>query len=430
MKPIRLIELFSGYGSQALALKYAKIPFKHHFVCDFNKYAIKSYNQLHGTNFETSDITKITGKDLNIVDTRHETYLMTYSFPCQDLSLAGQLKGMEKDSNTRSGLLWEVERLLIESHELPQYLLMENVPQVIGKKNINDFAKWLNFLDSLGYKSYYTNLNAKDYGIPQNRERCFMVSILNKNKIFQFPKKTNLKLRLKDMLEKEVDEKYFLSEKMLNYCLGINQKTSKFPRGERFLQNMNRRYQDIGNSITTNPGNRPVDNFIKCNQVGSLVGGKWDKMNDINRRVYSDSGLSPTVSTCQGGHREPKILTDTTLCLNSKVNGKQPSLQDRVYDIKGVATAITTSFMPSINDKLRIRKLTPRECFRLMGVHDSDFDKLHGLSNSQLYKLAGNSIVTNVLQGIFKKMFVDHSIENYQLSIFDLVEERWLLMNE
>lgn len=261
-KPIRLIELFAGIGSQAKALKNIGANFEHYRVVEFDKYAIKSYNAIHGTNFETSDITQVTADDLAIVDTKHFTYLLTYSFPCQDLSLAGKGKGMEKGSGTRSGLLWEVERILNECKELPQVLLMENVPQVHGKKNMEHFNQWIEALEELGYSNYWQDLNAKNYGIPQNRNRTFMVSILG-NYTYEFPEPFELKLRLKDMLEDEVDEKYFLSEKMINYCLGVNQKESKFPRKQRFLDNINRKDQDCAVCISTHAGSRPVDNFLK-----------------------------------------------------------------------------------------------------------------------------------------------------------------------
>ena len=137
-KPIRLIELFAGYGSQAMALKRGA-NFEHYRVVEFDKYAIKSYNAVHGTDFPAIDITTVHAADLGIVDTNDYCYMMTYSFPCTDLSVAGLQKGMKKGSGTRSGLLWEVERLLKEMNELPQILFMENVTQVHNQQNIEDF---------------------------------------------------------------------------------------------------------------------------------------------------------------------------------------------------------------------------------------------------------------------------------------------------
>lgn len=183
-------------------------------ICEFDKYAVQSYNAIHKTNFSTSDITQIHASDLAITETDKYTYIMTYSFPCQDLSNAGLQKGMSKGSGTRSGLLWEVERILTECEELPQILLMENVPAVCGEKNMKDFGAWIAFLESKGYRNKYQILNAKDYGVPQNRERCFMVSWLG-DYYYEFPVGGELKYRLKDYLEDEVDEKYYLSEEVV-----------------------------------------------------------------------------------------------------------------------------------------------------------------------------------------------------------------------
>lgn len=208
--PIRLIELFAGIGSQAMALRDLGANFEHYRVVEFEKYAIKSYNAIHGTNFEPMDITKISGSDLGITDTDKYCYIMTYSFPCQDLSVAGKQKGMTKGSGTRSGLLWEVERLLNEVENLPQVLLMENVPQVHSKANMPDFQKWIDFLESKGYSNYWQDLNAKNFGVAQNRNRCFMVSILG-DYTYDFPKPIPLNKTMKDYLEDEVDEKYYIN---------------------------------------------------------------------------------------------------------------------------------------------------------------------------------------------------------------------------
>ena len=213
---VRLIELFAGIGSQAMALKRLGVPFEHYRVVEFDKYAIASYNAIHGTEFPPTDITKISGSDLGIVDTYLLTYLLTYSFPCQDLSVAGKGRGMTKGSGTRSGLLWEVERLLNEVDNLPQILLMENVPQVHGKKNIDDFQDWISFLESKGYTNFWQDLNAKDYGVAQNRNRTFMVSILGNAK-YTFPSPIELNKVMKNYLEDMVDEKYYVnSQKALD----------------------------------------------------------------------------------------------------------------------------------------------------------------------------------------------------------------------
>nr|DAR30076.1 MAG TPA: Cytosine specific methyltransferase [Caudoviricetes sp.] len=225
-KPIRLIELFAGYGSQAIALKRIGAYFEHYRVVEFDKYAIASYNSIHGTDFTPMDITKVHARDLSIEDTENFTYLLTYSFPCTDLSVAGKQAGMSKGSGTRSGLLWEVERILTEikeeKAELPQILFMENVPQVHSADNMPDFRKWIDFLESLGYTNYYQDLNAKNYGVAQNRERCFMFSFLGEYN-YHFPQPFPLKKKLKDYLEDNVDEKYYInnekSKKLINQLI-------------------------------------------------------------------------------------------------------------------------------------------------------------------------------------------------------------------
>lgn len=213
-KPIRLIELFAGVGSQSMAMKCLDVDFESYKAVEFDEPAIRSYNAIHGTSFPTLDVTKTHGEDLGIVDKDKYCYILFYSFPCTDLSLAGRQAGMSRDSGTRSGLLWEVERILKECGDnLPQVLIMENVIQVHSEKNLPDFEEWILFLRHLGYSNYYGDLNAKDFGVPQNRERCFMVSMLGKYD-FQFPKTIPLEKVINDVLEEEVEEKYFIrSEK-------------------------------------------------------------------------------------------------------------------------------------------------------------------------------------------------------------------------
>ena len=176
---IRLIELFAGYGSQAMALRNLGADFETYRVVEIDKYAIASYNAIHGTNFPTIDINDVKGVDLGIVDKTHFTYLLTYSFPCTDISVAGRMMGMSEESETRSSLLWQVRRILTECKDnLPQILLMENVPAVHSNQNMPDFRIWLDFLNDLGYSSYMQDLNAWDFNLAQSRERTFVVSLL------------------------------------------------------------------------------------------------------------------------------------------------------------------------------------------------------------------------------------------------------------
>lgn len=580
-KPIRLIEFFAGYGSQALALKYLGVEFEHYKTCEWAIKSIQAYKDIHfkedstdyskeytdlkllkntlfqlgiSNNYNESmtkqqvdrlneqqtrtiynnivathnlvNIQQVKGEDLKIVDTDKYDYILTYSFPCQDLSLAGKGKGMS-DTSTRSGMLWEVERILKECNELgtlPQILLMENVPQVHSQDNVSDFNKWQYELEKLGYKNYFQDLIATDYGIPQTRNRCFMISILG-DYSYKFPKSIPLKLKLKDMLEKDVDEKYYIKDGVLN-------------------------------------------NIISDNQAGYLSGGKWDKINESARRYYKEDGNAPTIHTCSGGNTEPKIaiknktkqgyleatdgdgidlaqpnsetrrgrvqknkiqtlttqnnlgvvtignyspsnhnasrIVDKEYCsptvmenhgtitaiidkidipqkvqvrkyevdikklqqtlkehkkysnkeIATKLNipittvehwfrkDKSFSIPDkdnwyklkkileietnefdksittyiekdnvyeksnRCYLDNGVAPTLTaTSSDEKIISDLRIRKLTPKECFRLMGVKDEDYEKVRkNQSDSSLYHLAGDSIVVNVLMAIFKEL--------------------------
>lgn len=232
-KPVRLIELFAGIGSQAKSLERLGIPYEHWFVCEIDKYAVASYNAIFGTNVVPTDITKVHASELKIAERERYCYILTYSFPCQDISGAGKGAGLDKGGGTRSGLLWEVERLLDECTELPQILLMENVPLLLSKKHIGNFQKWRSKLEQLGYSSFVQLLNAKHYGIPQNRNRVFMVSILG-DYHYSFPKPIPLKLKLKDLLEDKVDEKYYLSDQMLSYFIANSEKQKKLGNGFRF----------------------------------------------------------------------------------------------------------------------------------------------------------------------------------------------------
>ena len=219
-KKIRLIELFGGIGTQAMALRDLGADFENYRLVEIDKHAVKVYNAIHHTNFVPQDIKDIKGVDLGTEREREKyLYLLTYSFPCTDLSVAGKMGGMSKadwesGNATRSGLLWEVERILneIPQDALPNVLVMENVPQVHADANQIDFEHWLKFLRGRGYFNFYKDLNSKDYGIPQNRERCFCVSILSDEFIdFEFPEPIKLEQVMREYLEESVDEKYYVN---------------------------------------------------------------------------------------------------------------------------------------------------------------------------------------------------------------------------
>ncbi len=248
---------------------------------------------------------------------------------CTDLSTAGKMAGMERGSGTRSGLLWEVERLLKECNELPQVLLMENVPQVHGKKNKASFDEWCQFLESLGYKNYWKDLNAKDYGVPQSRNRCFMVSLLG-DYSYEFPKPIELKLKLQDLLEDEVDEKYFLSDKALQGCVNTKFESSKLD---------NRLLQKDGCCRTLCARDYKDPKLV---QVAQLQGKGFTEMTG---RVYDSNGLSPTIQTMQGGNRQPKIQVVGGVGEKRSNNGTQYFMQDRIYE-GDISNAICTCANP------------------------------------------------------------------------------------
>ena len=290
--PLRLIELFAGIGSQTQALTNIGIAHRVVAISEIDKYAIQSYEAMHGKANNLGDIRKI--EELPDAD------LWTYSFPCQDISVAGKGAGIKE--GTRSGLLFEVERLLRVASEkgtLPKYLLLENVKNLVSKKFKADFDKWLDFLSELGYTNYWKVLNAKDYGIPQNRERVFCVSIKGEHEPFVFPKPKELTIRLRDMIDEVVDERFYLKESTIRSILRstFNSRRDSIRPGD-----------GLANTLLARDWRGP-----QCVQVGEVVGGKWDKMHDISKRVYEPDGIAPTVHCQQGGNTELKIAEDFVL---------------------------------------------------------------------------------------------------------------------
>lgn len=408
MKKITVNELFAGIGAFRRALINQNIPHEIVGISEIDKYAIKSYEAMYGETRNYGDISKI--ERLDYAD------LWTYGFPCQDISLAGDMKGIVK-GETRSGLLHEVERLLEvaqEENTLPKFLIMENVKNLVSKKFIGDFQRWIERLSEFGYSTFWKVLVASDYGIPQRRERVFAVSVRKDRGGYEFPTPIPLEKKFRDFLQDEVEEKYFLRKEIFEYFERHSEECKEKGLGFRF-QPMARGDCEIAKTITTREGTRGYENFIQektCNQVGRLVGDKWKNRENISR-VYDTDSLCPTVTAGGGGHHEIKIIVPEATKKGYAVAEKGDSIdiayinqnKRRARVDKERAHTITTSPQIGTLTEHGVRKLTPRECWRLMGFTDSDFDKAQAVcSDTQLYKQAGNSIVVQVLEGILKKL--------------------------
>ena len=437
MKEVNVFSLFSGIGAFEKALERKGIGYNLVNYCEFDKYASKSYSAVHGVSetLNLGDITKVNIAELE----PHSADLITYGFPCQDISNAGKQRGFEHDGQlTRSGLFFYAAAII--GRIQPKVAICENVKALTGKKFTKEFETVLSTLEDMGYKNKWQVLNSKDYGIPQNRERVFIVSIRNDiDKKYTFPAPIKLELRLKDILEKEVDEKYYLSQRAIDgiKMSGFSQKKNQIQTGDVCGTLLSRDYKDP-----------------KCVQVAQLYGTEKES-NPQAGRIYSADGLSPTMDSCSGGNRMPKVLvkeatkkgyaeaqaydsinleqpnsktrrgrvgkqvaqTLTTSCNQAVVEPKievignySPSNHDasRIVHCNGIAPTVKENHgtVTATNVGLRIRKLTPKECFRLMGFDDADIDVLieNGISNTQLYKQAGNSIVVNVLEAIFDNL--------------------------
>lgn len=428
---IRVLELFAGIGACSKAL--TRLGIEHEIVdaVEIDKYAIQSFNAIHGTSFEPQDITQW-DKDIKVD-------LIMHGSPCQDFSVAGLNKGGDKGSGTRSSLMYETLRIVEKVK--PKYVIWENVKNLLSKKHRHNFDAYLDAMEKLGYHSQYQVLNAKNFGVPQNRERVFTVSIRNDlNVDFKFPEPQELTIRLKDVLEPQVDEKYYLSDeqtkrlKMTTYNAGSEKSRVQDTDGEaRTL--CARDYKDP-----------------KCVRVGGL----YDKDGSRHQAgsIYDPNGVCATLSTMQGGNQEPIIVasrgstvSSAAVLIDDTYKNREPreyedysptlragrsglkvrTANKKGYDIAtdgdgvdlsypqsktrrgrvghGVSKTLMASDSMGTVDSYRIRKLTPKECWRLMGFDDADFRKAEQVnSNTQLYKQAGNSIVVNVLEAILKNL--------------------------
>lgn len=425
MENINVLSLFSGIGAFEKALDRKGIGYNLVNYCEFDKYASKSYSAVHGVSemLNLGDITKVNISELE----PHSADLITYGFPCQDISNAGKQRGFEHDGQlTRSGLFFYAAAII--GRIQPKVAICENVKALTGKKFTKEFETVLQTLEGMGYKNQWQVLNAKDYGIPQNRERVFIVSIRNDiDKKYTFPTPIKLELRLKDILEKEVDEKYYLSDKMLEkLTFGI--------KGRDIIEvgNLNKGGQK-GGVLST-------DGICSCLSATDYKQPKQILIKEATKKAYAEAQAydsinleQPNSKTRRGRVGKQQANTLTTSCNQAVVipTIKYPCMNKDGFKIAKEGDGIITSrphqaYSTVMNQcsfairsgnardcgvcvnndgQLIIRKLTPLECWRLMGFDDEDFYRAEKVnSNTQLYKQAGNSIVVNVLEAMFNNL--------------------------
>ena len=396
----KVLSLFSGIGAFEKALKNIGVDYDLVGYSEIDKYASKSYAAIHNVDesMNLGDITKINEKELP-----KDIDLVIYGFPCQDISLAGKQKGLfnEDGSKTRSGLFFDALRIIEETQ--PRVAIAENVKNLTGKKFKPQFDIVLKSLEDAGYNNYWQVLNAKDYGIPQNRERVFIVSIRKDiYNGFEFPKAVPLQLRLKDMLDDEVDEKYYLSKEQIDR---IN--NSNFMQEKKRLQE-----KDYVDTLLARDYKDPKCVAVEPKRIGGLF--DTEKSKHQAGSIWDKECISPTIDTMQGGYRQPLVTIDDNVSNDEiKINvigNYSPSGYDasRIVDENGLAPTVKENHgtVTATIQNYRIRKLTPKECWRLMGFDDEDFEKAEKVnSNTQLYKQAGNSIVVDVLENIFIEIF-------------------------
>nr|DAQ69003.1 MAG TPA: Cytosine specific methyltransferase [Caudoviricetes sp.] len=466
--------------------------------CEFDKYATSSYCAIHNEN-ESKNLGDITKVD----ETKLEPFNMICGgSPCQDFSVAGKQKGSvwtckdcgheynpltvhwsERDKcpccrsnnieKTRSSLL--VEYLRVIRANKPNFGMYENVKNIVGKQFKDTFKMFTDELDEYGYNVYWKVLNAKDYGIPQNRERVYLIFIKKEldNGKFTYPEPFDNGMRLKDVLEENVDEKFYISEdRVQRFLTNLNNEDALlYDACQVKREGKSREYNDFCPTLTARDYKDPRlvnDNVVK--QVGNISKCEGNWKNPQVGRIYSTDGCSPTLNTCGGGSHEPKIVQ------LGNVNPSGKGMNGNVFDENGLAPTLTTNkgegnkiairqatkkgyiecelggvadlsypesktrrgrvqengqICPTITatetgvcrieSPIRIRKLTPKECFRLMGFSDENFEAAEKMvSNSQLYKQAGNSIVVDVLYYILVELYkaMPYLFDDLRLSSF------------
>ncbi len=424
---IRVFEAFAGYGSQSMALRrlaedYPRFSFEVAGISEIDRYALQAYRAVHGDVTNYGDITRIDWGKVPDFD------LLTYSFPCTDISSAGKQQGFTEGSGTRSSLLWECRKAILAKR--PQWLLMENVKALVSEKFLPLFREWEQWLASIGYSNYTQVLNAKDYGVPQNRERVFMVSTLSDAPYF-FPKPLCVKCRLGDILEESVDERYFLSEKMVDGFIHRNEIAKEKGNGFRFEPVDG---SGIAAAGKTAAGSRADDNYVYACAVRGRGDGNLQTLETGGSVANAVTSVQKDSMVMQLANKVADMATKargeecgTNVTADGRIvtflhDKKRTSVQEYKIDSFGsYGQSVISSRAPLMYDEcLRIRKLTERECFRLMDVSESDIDKIQaaGISRTQQYKMASNSIVVAVLYHIFRKMFIQPECETKQLKLF------------
>ena len=443
---IKILELFGGIGACSKALERLGIDYEIADYVEIDKYAVGSFNAMHNTNFEPQDICKW---DKNI-----DVDLIMHGSPCQDFSIAGKQAGGDKDSGTRSSLMYETLRIIEKIK--PKYVIWENVKNVVSKKHKHNFDNYCNKMSELGYNSYAKILNAKDYGIPQNRERVFTISIKKEiDKGYIFPTPIPLKLKLKDMLEDNVDRKYYLSEDAMNKIKYKFNEENVILGGMQEHQSIKK--DGICTTLTSSMGTgggyipmiaeknkrikelqKYIEKYEETDEDDILKKGK------IKYEMFEKFGTNRKCFRCGNQLLISDLPSYEYLCLEcdenmyyfetmpyyiendaeqdydvatrldviggigkkQSNNGSQWFQQDRIYN-NNISLSLSTCANPYYQDNnLQIRKITPKESWKLMGFDDEDFEKVKatGISDTQLYKQAGNSIVVNVLEAILKEV--------------------------
>ena len=431
---MRYLSLFSGIGSPEQALKNLGVDFELVGFSEIDKYAIKSYCAVHGVSEELNlgDITKIDIERLPL-----DIDLITHGSPCQDFSVAGANKGGDKGTGTRSSLMWNT--VAICEYCKPKYVIWENVKNVLSKKHKHNFDKYLDEMDRIGYNNYFEILNAKDYGVPQNRERVFVVSIRKDiDKGFMFPKPFDNGVRLIDMLEENVDESYYISDGKVMQLIEEFKVSKNIKELEDVVKQRSihacitpdrlnkrqngRRFKDNG---------EPMFTITSQDRHGVLIG---DFRYDEGLRIRKNH-MCPCLTCKVGGaslSANPFVIYKIKQATKKgydlafegdSINLEQPSSTTRRGRVgKQVVNTLNTGSNQAVVQNYKIRKITPLESWRLMGFNDKEFHKAEKVcSNSQLYKQAGNSIVVNVMEEIFKSLFFSKNIEEgiNALSLFD-----------